>query len=180
MDDEGRGPSLKSSAAVGRLHGESHVPNRTGEIPPSGMTMGDAGNRPRRGMRHRRVPTRSRIPLLPAADRHCACVLSRPQCGNPARWDLWRGLWVTIISTPTDSSSLPSECSLHARVFERRRQCARPADRSIDDSVRYAWRAAVRSSVMSWPSSGTEGARLPVRGELLQKLLGGDVMLVLP
>ncbi len=25
----------------------------------------------------------------------------RAQCGNPARWDPWRGLWVTIISTPT-------------------------------------------------------------------------------
>jgi hypothetical protein len=25
----------------------------------------------------------------------------RAQCGNPARWDLWRGLWATIISTPT-------------------------------------------------------------------------------
>ena len=100
-DVEECGPSLKSTLAVGRLHGDSHVPNRTGEIPPSGMKWGDAGNGPRRGMRHRRIPMRSRLQLLPAAHWHCACVLSRPQCGNPARWDPWRGLRATVISTPT-------------------------------------------------------------------------------
>jgi hypothetical protein len=100
-DADARGPSLKLSSVVGRLHGESHVPNRTGEIPPSGMTRGDTGNGPRRGMRHRRVPIRSRSQLLPAADWHCACVLSQPGCGNAARPDLWRGLRVTVISTPT-------------------------------------------------------------------------------
>jgi hypothetical protein len=35
---------LKSPAAAGRLHGESHVPNRIGEIPPSGMKRGACGN----------------------------------------------------------------------------------------------------------------------------------------
>jgi hypothetical protein len=102
-DADARGPSLKLSSVVGRLHGESHVPNRTGEIPPSGMTRGDTGNGPRRGMRHRRVPIRSRSQLLPAADWHCACVLSQPGCGSPARPDPWRGLRATVISTPTHS-----------------------------------------------------------------------------
>ncbi len=120
-DVEECGPSLKSAFAVGRLHGDSHVPNRTGEIPPSGMKWGDAGNGPRRGMRHRRIPMRSRLQLLPAAHWHCACVLSRPQCGNSARWDPWRGLRVTVIPTPTWRDDIPSE-ELPNDIFMEHRQ----------------------------------------------------------
>jgi hypothetical protein len=35
---------LKSTAVVGRLRRESHVSNRIGEIPPSGMKRGACGN----------------------------------------------------------------------------------------------------------------------------------------
>ena len=35
---------LKPAGAMGRLHGESHVSNRIGEIPPSGMKRGACRN----------------------------------------------------------------------------------------------------------------------------------------
>jgi hypothetical protein len=131
-DAEACGPSLKSASAVGRLHGDSHVPNRTGEIPPSGMTRGDTGNWPRRGMRHRRVPRRSRSQLLPAADWYCACVLSQPGCGNAARPDPWRGLRVTVISTPTCRASSGAGHAV-ARTSSRERDGTR-FDQSSRDS----------------------------------------------
>ena len=59
-------PSLNPSGVLGKAtRGYAFASNRTGEIPPSGMIVGDTGNGSRHGMRHRRVPTRGRQQRLP-------------------------------------------------------------------------------------------------------------------
>lgn len=64
------------------------------------------GNSPERNM----LRTQSRKRMSSALERihqailWCALVLlpkARAGCSNPARPDLWRGLWVTMIPTPT-------------------------------------------------------------------------------